>query len=113
MDYRILGPLEVLAPDGPVPLGAAKQRVVLAVLLLHANEVVSTDRLIEAVWGSRPPRTAVPALQGYIAVIRKLVARQEADDEAALLVTRQPGYMLRLSPDQLDVWQFEGLAEEG
>ena len=71
MDYRILGPLEVWAGDRPVPLGGEKQRALLAILLLHANESVSVDGLIDGVWGERPPATAVKTTQGYIARLRR------------------------------------------
>jgi len=57
MEFRLLGPLEALSDGRPLPLGGQKQRGVLALLLLHANEVVSTDRLIDEVWGARPPNT--------------------------------------------------------
>src|SRR3954454_21747913 len=67
MDFRILGPLEVAAADGVVPLGGGKQRALLAILLLHAGEVVSTDRLIDALWGERPPDTAAKSLQVHLA----------------------------------------------
>jgi DNA-binding SARP family transcriptional activator len=64
LDFRLLGPLEVLGEDGsPLPLGGAKQRAVLAVLLLRAGEVVSSEFLIDAVWGEEPPRTAATSLQ--------------------------------------------------
>src|SRR5438067_36487 len=66
MDFRILGPLEVYAGDAVVPLGGAKQRGLLAMLLLHAGEVVSNDRLIDALWGEQPPDTALKALQVHV-----------------------------------------------
>src|SRR4051794_9746008 len=105
MDYRILGPLEVLAPDGPVPLGGAKQRAVLAVLLLHANEVVSTDRLIEALWGEEPPDTASKALQVHVSQLRKALG-------AEVINTRPPGYSLDIAADALDLARFRSLHEE-
>src|SRR3954469_9532270 len=105
MDYRILGPLEVLAPDGPVPLGGAKQRAVLAVLLLHANEVVSTDRLIEALWGEEPPDTASKALQVHVSQLRKSLG-------AEVINTRPPGYSLDIAADELDLARFRSLHEE-
>src|SRR5438046_2066421 len=105
MDYRILGPLEVLAPDGPVPLGGAKQRALLAVLLLRANEVVSTDRLIDALWGEEPPETAAKALQVHVSQLRKALA-------VDVIRTRPPGYSLQVARDELDLDRFRRLHEE-
>src|SRR4051812_4070024 len=104
MDYRILGPLEVLAPGGPVPLGGAKQRALLAVLLLHANQVVSTDRLIEALWGEEAPETAAKALQVHVSQLRKVLG-------AEAIRTRPPGYSLEVGPDELDLDRFRRLHE--
>jgi DNA-binding SARP family transcriptional activator len=66
VEFRILGPLEVVEHDQSVVLGGPKQRALLAVLLLHRGEVLSTDRLIDEVWGEHPPATAVKTLQGYV-----------------------------------------------
>jgi DNA-binding SARP family transcriptional activator len=107
MEFRILGPLEVYEPGRAVPLGGAKQRALLAVLLLNANHVVSVDRLIDELWGEQPPATAAHTIQVYVSQLRKLLA---ADD---VLVTRSPGYMLRVEPDQLDLHRFEARLEEG
>ena len=71
MDFRILGSLEVCDRERTVRLGGDKQRVLLAVLLLHANEVVSADRLIDDLWGARPPPAALKALQAHISRLRK------------------------------------------
>src|SRR4051794_18865106 len=73
LDFRILGPLEVRADDTPVPLSGAKQRAVLAVLLLDAGQVVSRDRLIDALWGEAPPPTAGHTLDAYVSRLRKLL----------------------------------------
>src|SRR3982751_5893895 len=105
MDYRILGPLEVLAPDGPVPLGGAKQRALLAVLLLHANEGGSTDRLIDALWGEEPPETAAKALQVHVSQLRKALG-------ADAIRTRPPGYSLDIGRDELDLERFRRLLAE-
>jgi DNA-binding SARP family transcriptional activator len=102
-EFRILGPLEVAAADGePLHLGGQKQRALLAVLLLHANEVVSTDFLIDALWGDHPPRTATTSLQNSISALRKLLG-------ADLLVTRAPGYRLVVDPETIDLVRFERL----
>src|SRR3954470_8799124 len=105
MDYGILGPLEVLAPDGPVALGGAKQRALLAVLLLRANEVVSTDRLVEALWGEEPPDTALKAVQVHVSQLRKALG-------AGVIRTRPPGYSLEVARDELDLDRFRRMHDE-
>ena len=70
MEFRILGPLEVRDQGRPLTLTAAKQRTLLGILLVHANQVVSTDLLIEEIWGGRPPKTAANALQVYVTGLR-------------------------------------------
>src|SRR5919199_2244751 len=99
MDFRLLGPLEVFGDAGPVPLRGDKQRAVLARLLLEPGRVVSTDRLIDALWGEQPPRTAPTSLQNFVSQLRKALGPET-------LATRPPGYQLRLEPDQLDLERF-------
>jgi WD40 repeat protein/DNA-binding SARP family transcriptional activator len=106
VDYRILGPLEVLADRRPLDLGAHKQRALLAVLLLDANHVVSTDRLTDALWGETPPRTAGKALQVYVSELRKQLGRERVQ-------TKAPGYLLRVEEGELDLERFERLHAEG
>jgi DNA-binding SARP family transcriptional activator len=105
VEFRILGPLEVRDGDRLVPLGGARQRGVLALLLTHANEVVSRDWLIDELWGERPPESAVNVLQTYVSHLRKALA-------ADLLVTRTPGYMIRVEREELDLYLFEDLVTE-
>jgi len=106
MDYRVLGPLEVRDGEESLPLAGAKQRALLALLLLHANRVLSRDRLIDELWGDQPPATAVQSLQVYISRLRKLLPE-------AALATRPPGYVLEVEPDDLDLRRFERLLGEG
>jgi DNA-binding SARP family transcriptional activator len=113
MEFRILGPLEVEAEDGPLPLGSPKQRALLEVLLLNANEVVSRDRLIEEVWGEQPPATAPTALQVYVSRLRKLLEPSDGRGEHRVLVTQRPGYLLRVDGDQLDLLRFQRLLRDG
>jgi DNA-binding SARP family transcriptional activator len=96
MEFRILGALEVLEGERQIPVGAGKQRAVLALLLLHGNEVVATERLIDVLWGERPPDTARKALQIYVSRLRKVLGAER-------ITTREPGYMLELAPDELDL----------
>ena len=105
IEYGILGPLEVAAGGRRVTLGAGRQRRLLAVLLVHAGEVVSTDRLIHELWGERPPETARKALQGHVSQLRKVLGPDA-------IVTRPPGYALRIAPGLLDADRFETLVEE-
>src|SRR6476660_5155953 len=106
MEFRILGPLEVTADGRALDLGGHKQRTLLALLLLQANRVVSSDRLIEALWEEDPPGTAAKALQVHVSQLRKLVGRER-------LETKAPGYLLRVEPDELDLARFERLQKEG
>src|SRR5881397_741188 len=102
MEYRVLGPLEALGSAGPLPLGGAKQRAVLALLLLNANRVVSRERLIDELWGDDPPETAVASVQVYVSRLRKLLGSET-------LVTRPPGYVLLAEPESVDLQRFERL----
>ena len=104
MEFRILGPLEASEGGAPVVLAGGKQRALLAVLLLHANEVVPTERLIEALW-EEPPVRATKAVQVYVARLRKALG-------GAILVSRPPGYLLRVSPEQVDLARFRRLREQ-
>jgi len=106
LDFRILGPLEVLDQGRRVSLRRGKDQAVLAYLLLHANEFVASDRLIDELWGQRPPATAAKILQNAVSQLRKALG----DDR---LVTRPAGYILRVDPGELDLERFEVLVERG
>src|SRR5262245_28477514 len=103
MEFRILGPLEVVEDGRPIALGRPKQRVLLALLLLTPNRPVPVDRLVEALWSGEPPATAANALQYHVSQLRKTLG-----DDAAV-VTQEPGYLIRVGPDQLDLFRFERL----
>jgi DNA-binding SARP family transcriptional activator len=105
-EFRILGPLDVLEDGRPIDLGGAKQRALLAVLLLHANEVVSTDFLLDALWEDGTPETGRKALQVYVSQVRKAIGRER-------LQTRAPGYLLRVQEDELDLERVSRLVEAG
>ena len=109
--FRLLGPLEAAAGADVLSLGGVKQRALLAVLLLHPNEFVSREQLIDDLWGGRAPPGASHNLDSYISRLRKAL-RENGARESPLL-TRPGGYLLRLEPDQLDVATFEHLLAEG
>jgi DNA-binding SARP family transcriptional activator len=105
-EFRILGPLEVVDDAGaPVALGGARVRAVLAVLLLRAGDVVSTDFLIEALWGNDIPRTATGSLQNSISALRKALG-------PGLVRTRAPGYVLEVDGSRFDLHRFERLVRD-
>jgi YVTN family beta-propeller protein len=114
--YRILGPLEIGDGGAPRRISSAKQRALLAVLLLHANEVVPADRLIDELWGESPPETAAKSLQIYVSRLRKAFRASGSGGRGLgsdALVTRPGGYMIRVEPDELDLERFEALLGEG
>lgn len=114
LDYRLLGSVEVRDGSRPLAVGGGKQRAVLALLLLEANRVVSTDRLIEDLWPQRPPGKPHTAVQGYVSDLRKLLEPEHASGAPfQVLVTEGSGYAIRLDADQLDVLRFERLLAEG
>jgi hypothetical protein len=113
MDFRILGPLEVCHGAAPVALGGDKQRAVLAILLLHPNEVVSADRLIDELWGESPPPGARRTLRAYVSKLRRAMAVKgaspgvdgdgEAEPAEGVVLTRGHGYLLEVAPGELDL----------
>ena len=105
VEFRILGPLEVVRDGQVVKLGGALQRTLLALLLTSANGVVSVDRLIDALWGERPPREVQNALQYHVSQLRKVLGGPD------VIETREPGYVVRVSPNELDLLRFEQLVE--
>jgi DNA-binding SARP family transcriptional activator len=102
--YRILGPLEVSGID-PSVLRRPKPRALLALLLLHPNEVLSVDRIVEALWGEEPPAKAVGSLQNFVSALRKALGPET-------LETHPPGYVLRVGPAELDLARFESLVRQ-
>jgi DNA-binding SARP family transcriptional activator len=106
LEFRILGALDVLDGSRVIALAARRKRAVLAILLLHPNRAVSSDRVIEALWGERPPPTALQTVRVYVSQIRKALGND-------VIRTLAAGYMLELRPDQLDAHRFERLLDEG
>src|SRR6059058_2184128 len=105
MEYRILGPLEVVDEGEPVALGRLKERLVLATLLLHANEFVARERLIDELWGESPPPTARKAVNVYVSQLRKALARNGHDP----ITTADGGYRLEVDAERLDAARLQQL----
>src|SRR4029453_2127843 len=106
MEYRILGPLEALDGDRPISLGGTRQRAVLPLLLLHANETLTRHVLIDRLWGEEAPATAAKVLQNCVSALRK-----ELPPET--IRTVGGSYALSLGPDELDRDRFERLLADG
>ena len=104
MEFRILGPLEVREGERVLPLGGARRRAVLALLLLDANRVVSVERLVDGVWGDAPPASALASLQNHLGRLRQQLGER--------LVTRSPGYELRVEEGELDLDRFVRLVDD-
>src|SRR5262245_32942859 len=100
MEFRILGPLEVVDQGANAKLGGSKQRSLLAFLLLNANRAISRDRLIDELWGDRPPDTAATAIQVHVSQLRKALGRD-------VIITQTPGYLIRVRDGELDLERFE------
>src|ERR1035437_8498340 len=105
LEFRIRGPFEVVEQQRVVVLGGPRQRTLLAILLLRRGEAVSSDRLIDQLWGVRPPATAAKTLQGYVSHLRKALGND-------VLLTRGGGYVLAAEPGQVDAVRFEALVTE-
>ena len=104
-EFRLLGPVEVTKDGATVTPGGLRQRALLALLLLRANEVVPRERIVDALWGERPPETAANAIQVAVHDLRRLLGRERIE-------TRGGGYALRVADHELDVARFERLLDE-
>ena len=106
MDFLLLGPIEVRDGDATVELGAAKQRALLALLLLDAGRAVSVERLVDELWGESAPPSARKMVQIHVSALRKLMP-------AGLVRTSAAGYSIEIPPEDLDLGRFERLAARG
>jgi DNA-binding SARP family transcriptional activator len=109
-DVRVLGAVVMSGPRGRAQLAGARQRAVVGVLALKVGEVVPGWRLVEALWGDDPPRTAVRSLHSHVARVRQALDACGVPDA---LVTRESGYALLLDRDAVDAWRFEDLVRRG
>ena len=110
MEFRILGPLEVIDGDRTLPLTGGRERALLTLLLISANRVVSAERLAEELWVGNPPEQAAAALRVFVSRLRKVLREGGGED---IVVTRPPGYVAEVDPVALDIHQFETLVAEG
>jgi DNA-binding SARP family transcriptional activator len=106
MEFRLLGPMEVLDGDEPVALGGPKQRALLARLLLSPNRTIAIDRLVDDVWGEEAPESATKMVQIYVSQLRKLLG-------AELILTRPPGYLAAVDGEAIDIGAFDRLRRLG
>src|SRR4029079_4635940 len=105
MDFRVLGPLEVSDGGRAIALGGVKQRSLLAILLQHPNAIVSMDHLLEELWGDAPPASADNSIHVYVSRLRRELG-------PGRLITRPPGYVLRVDASELDLAKFKRLRDE-
>ena len=110
VDYRILGSLEALRDGESLALGGAKQRTVLAMLLVNANRLVTTDALTEALWPDKPPGKPLTSIQGYVSFCGKALAPEHGSE---VIVTEPAGYRLAVDSDAFDLLRFETLTDKG
>src|SRR5829696_5442494 len=112
--FRLLGPVEARIGGAAAALGGPRQRSVLAILLLHAGQVVPSERLIDLLWGESAPPTAATALQGYVSQLRKVIEPDRSPGAPAeVLATAGSGYVARVGPAELDALRFEELVATG
>ena len=107
MDYRILGPFEIVGDEGSIDIAAPTQREILACLVLNANRVVSTDQLLENIWGEERPKSGLKTLRYHISKLRDSIQPDRRPKQKCLIVTQPPGYLLETEPDLIDAVRFE------
>jgi DNA-binding SARP family transcriptional activator/basic membrane lipoprotein Med (substrate-binding protein (PBP1-ABC) superfamily) len=113
VEFWLLGPFEVDADGRRLSLGGPQARAVLALLLLHRNEVVSVDRIVDELWSEQPPRSAEQAVRVYVSHLRKALEPRRADGPPEILLTRGNGYLLRVERGEVDVDHFEARRAQG
>src|SRR5205814_1115837 len=106
LDFRVLGPVEVRDGDRLLPLGGGRQKALLALLVMRRGEALSTDRLIDALWGDQPPPSATNSVHVYVSNLRKALGDGRVE-------TKEHGYVLRVDPGELDLDRFESLLAAG
>jgi DNA-binding SARP family transcriptional activator len=112
MQFRLLGPLEVWDGDERIDLGGAKQRALLALLLLNANRIVRRSHVVDWLWDVEPPRTAGDLVQEYVSRLRRALRRSWGESSGPRLRTQSSGYWLQVEPGELDLERFERLVDQ-
>ncbi|AOS61241.1 AfsR/SARP family transcriptional regulator [Actinoalloteichus hymeniacidonis] len=112
LEFRLLGAFEVLSCGRPIVLGSRAMRRLMALLTLNANQVVSVDRIIKVLWDGEPPATVRTILQGYVSRLRKLIVGAAGDVGDVAIITRSPGYLLRIDPGRIDLHRARELAKK-
>jgi DNA-binding SARP family transcriptional activator len=114
IQFRVLGPLQVSRDGGPLSLGGAQQRAVLAFLVTERDRAVSVDEIADALWGERPPAGYAATIQTYVFHLREVLEPERAKgDPPGVLVTEPGGYRLKIDPEAVDAADFERLIESG
>ena len=113
MEFRFLGPFDVVDADRTIPVGGGRQRALLAILALHASEVVPVGRLIDDLWPEHPPDSALNTVQAYVSRLRKALGGDGNGRATELIVFRHGGYVLDVSEEQIDAHRFVRLVEDG
>ena len=113
MEFRLLGPLEVVADGRPLPLGNSRARALLALFLVHRNELLTIDRIVDELWPEQPPKTATQVVHVYVSNLRKALESNHAEDRPRVLVTSGRGYILNVDSGGVDIERFEALSAEG
>lgn len=113
MKLSVLGNLEVSHNDSQIDVGGVKQRAILGYLVLHANQVVPTSRMLQAMWDGNPPPTARKMIQNAVSAIRRMLASHADHGTAPALLTHAPGYQLRIDTDIVDLYRFRRLVTQG
>lgn len=113
MEFRLLGPLEVAEYGRPVTLGGSRVRALLALFLLHRNQVLAVDRIVDELWAARPPKTGGQVVRVYVSQLRKALEPSRSDGLPRVLVTYRNGYLLKVDPVNVDADCFEALRAEG
>ncbi len=104
LEFGILGPLEVRRNGELLALGRRRQQALLALLLIHANEVVAFDRIVDELWGEQPSENTANTLHVYVSALRKVLEPGNSAKTATVLVTKKPGYVVYTRPSELDAW---------
>ena len=114
MEFRILGPFKAVEDGRTVPNASSRQRALLALLVLHANEPLSADRIVDELWGDSPPGSGAKAVAFHVSRLRRALATQPGcNNGRPILATTPAGYVLRTEPDAIDAFAAERLGREG